>query len=774
MKTNEICTLLRESVPVFSSFSPDVLRDIVDGAVLMSAEKNEAVVEFGKPGERLGVLLAGRVDVSVVLDSGEVRHITTLEAPDIFGEMSLLTGEKATADVIGLERCEIMWIPQSVFTGKMVSNPAALQSLGKLLAARATMMAFDEHRDDLLRRSETESDDPYGFKLKSEIPGKVLVINCGSSSLKFRLFDTEAPAADTHGQVERIGDPSSVLHLHLGDKITRFPCPCNDHDSALAFLFEKLQKGNILCDTSEITAVGHRVVHGGEKFTSPTVVNDMVLSEIEAMASLAPLHNPVNLAGIRSAMRVFPDAIHVAVFDTTFHHTLPPYAYLYGLPLRYYTDLGVRRYGFHGTSHAYVSLKAAQFVKRAYNELETIVCHLGNGASVCAVDHGRSVDTSMGLTPTAGVPMGTRSGDVDPGALCFISRLENMDIDALDTMLNHQSGLLGISGKTNDMRELEHLADDGDSAAQLAIKTFCYQIRKYIGAYVAAMQGLDVLVFTGGIGENSTLVRTLATQGLGYMGIEIDPLKNRDAVALNEPADISADRARVRVLVIPTNEELMIARHTLGALERFESALRHGECANIPIEVSAHHVHLSEAHVAALFGEGHGLTPVSELSQPGQFACAEQVNLVGPKGTVSRVRVLGPARRQTQVEVSMTEQFRLGIHPPIRESGDLKGTPGVTLEGPNGKVTLNEGVICAMRHIHMSPHDALKYGVRDRYIVRVVVDGDRELTFGDVLIRVSPSYRLAMHLDTDEANAAHLSTGAIGRIDGVQSRHGGV
>ena len=771
MNTSNICELLKHEVPLFADFSMETLLKIVTASTRMSAEQNEGIVEFGSRRNALGVLLKGRVQVSTILNTGATREIAEITAPGLFGEMSLMTGERALADVIGLERCEILWIPQSVFSALVVTNPSALQHLGKLLASRASALSFDENRQGFQRQAETGSADPFGLSLKSDTPHKILVINCGSSSLKFQLFDTESPTLQVQGQVERIALAGSVLRFGNGGAERQIEFACADHSEAFARLVTELRQQGIISDAMEISAVGHRVVHGGERFTEATIIDDDVTQAIDALSSLAPLHNPVNLMGIRAARIAFPGALHVAVFDTTFHHTLPPYAYLYGLPMQYYRELGVRRYGFHGPSHGYVSLKAAQLLKKPYNELETVVCHLGNGASICAVDHGRSVDTSMGLTPAAGLPMGTRCGDVDPGALCYIARESDFDINALDAMLNHNSGLLGISERSSDMRELEMLADNGESGAQLAIKTFCYNVRKYIGAYVAAMEGIDALVFTGGIGENSALVRALACQGLSCMGIEIDRHKNQASSGASDPVDISAENSRVKVLVIPTDEERMIARQTLSAIERHRAAELQQDGARIPIEVSAHHVHLSEDHVAALFGEGHTLTPVAELSQPGQFACAEQVTLIGPKGTVTRVRVLGPVRKQSQVEISMTEQFKLGIHPPIRESGDLKDTPGLILEGAAGRrVQLVEGVICAMRHIHMTPKDALQYGVRDRYVVRVVVEGDRELTFGDVLIRVSPNYALAMHIDTDEANAAHLTTGAIGRIDGIQSR----
>jgi acetate kinase len=378
----------------------------------------------------------------------------------------------------------------------------------------------------------------------------------------------------------------------------------------------------------------------------------------------------------------------------------------------------------------------------------------------------------MGFTPGEGLIMGTRCGDLDAGVVSYLEREEGLTGARIDELLNKQSGLLGLSGISSDMREVEQAAEAGDPRALIALKAFCYRVRKYIGAYLAAMGGLDVLIFTGGIGQGSAGVRSLALQGLRCMGIHLDEQRNRDARGSNDVGRISADDSPVTVLIVPTDEERMIARETLRALSRsyLTHALEAQRREPFLIEVSAHHIHLAPEHVEALFGPGHHLTKQSDLSQPGQFACQEQLTIVGPKGRVEHVRVLGPARKATQVEISMTEQFKLGIHPPIRESGDILGTPGCTLEGPAGRVALERGVICALRHIHMTPADALRYGVRDKATVRVRVPGDRELVFGDVRIRVDPNFRLAMHIDTDEANAANLKTGVPGYLEGVQSQ----
>ena len=321
------------------------------------------------------------------------------------------------------------------------------------------------------------------------------------------------------------------------------------------------------------------------------------------------------------------------------------------------------------------------------------------------------------------------------------------------------------------MREILKAADEGHHRALLALKAYCYRVRKYIGAYVASMGGLDAVIFTGGIGQGSAEVRALALQGLECMGITLDEQRNRDARGFDEVCRISTDDSKVTVLVVPTDEERMMAREALRALSRsyITRVLEAQKQQPFLVEVSAHHIHLTQEHVEALFGKGHQLTKHADLSQPGQYACKEQLTIVGPKGRIERVRVLGPARKYTQVEIAMTEQFKLGVHPPIRESGDIADTPGCTLEGPAGSVQLDRGVICALRHIHMTPEDALRYGVRDKSFVRVRIAGDRELIFGDVLVRVDPSFALAMHIDTDEANAANVQTGAQGFIEGIQS-----
>jgi acetate kinase len=367
----------------------------------------------------------------------------------------------------------------------------------------------------------------------------------------------------------------------------------------------------------------------------------------------------------------------------------------------------------------------------------------------------------------------TGCGDLDAEIVVHLLTEKNLPLDRVDQLLRLESGLKGISGTSGDLRELEDAASRGDHRALLAIQVYCYRIRKYIGAYISALGGLDALVFTGAIGESSAWVRTLACQGLSYMHVQVDDTRNRTVLSRpQEVTDISDERSWVKVLVIPSEEGRMIARETIRTLgyENVARAIERQKEKEIPIEVSAHHVHLSTEDLHTLCGPGYELTHRLDLSQPGQFACEETVSLEGPRGWVERVRILGPTRNQTQVEISMTEEFKLGIKAPIRASGDLEGSPGLRLVGPAGSCDILEGVICAARHIHMSPEDALSFGLKDRDVCMVKVEGRRTLVFGDVLVRVNPDYRLSMHLDTDEANAAGIRTGMVGHLVGIQDR----
>ena len=391
----------------------------------------------------------------------------------------------------------------------------------------------------------------------------VLVINCGSSSLKYQVIHAESEEVLAKGLCERIGIDGRLVYQPKGGEkeITESPMPT--HTEAVRMVLDALvnEKSGVLKSLDEIDAVGHRVVHGGEKFANSILIDEEVIRAVEECSDLAPLHNPANLIGIRACRQVLKDVPMAAVFDTAFHQTMPEEAYMYGLPYEYYRKYKVRRYGFHGTSHSYVSKRAAEVLGRPYEELKTIVCHLGNGASVSAVKNGRCVDTSMGLTPLEGLIMGTRSGDIDPAIMEFIAHKEGKNIDQVMTVLNKESGVLGLSDRlSSDFRDLEESYDKNDANAIRAMKTYCYRVAKCVGAYVAAMNGVDVICFTAGIGENAPLVRTLVCGYLGYLGVELDQDANRRR---GEDTVITTADSRTTVMVIPTNEELAIARETV-------------------------------------------------------------------------------------------------------------------------------------------------------------------------------------------------------------------
>ena len=391
---------------------------------------------------------------------------------------------------------------------------------------------------------------------------KVLVINCGSSSLKYQVLDMTNEALLCKGLVERIGMEGSVItHEKIGMDKVKNVVPMNDHKDAIAQVLDAVQDAEhgVVKSMDEIGAVGHRVVHAGEKFACSVKITEEVIKALEECVELAPLHNPPNLLGIEACKQLMPETPMVGVFDTAFHQTMPPESYIYAIPYEYYEKHGIRRYGFHGTSHKYVSERAAHMLNVSLDDLKLITCHLGNGASVSAIKRGKCIDTSMGFTPLEGLVMGTRSGDIDPAIVTFIREKENLPQGVANEILNKKSGVLGISGVSSDFRDIEEAVAEGNERAALALKVFAHKVRFYIGAYIAEMNGVDAIIFTAGVGENAVTMREVICHNLGNLGIKLDPVKNK---VRGKETIISTDDSRVKILLIPTNEELMIARDT--------------------------------------------------------------------------------------------------------------------------------------------------------------------------------------------------------------------
>lgn len=568
---------------------------------------------------------------------------------------------------------------------------------------------------------------------------RVLAFNCGSSSIKCAVIDVESGERAFEMHVEGVASAAILTAI----------------DQLLATLRTRWT------EIGRLDAVVHRVVHGGDRYSAPAMLDERMLGQLAELEALAPLHNPPAIHAIRGARKLFDGVPHIAVFDTAFHATLPPRAREYALKSDLRTRFGLRRHGFHGISHGDVAERAAAFLNKSPRDLRMISCHLGSGASLTAIEHGRSIETSMGMTPLEGLVMGTRAGDLDPGIVLELAR--HLPADELENLLNRESGLAGLTG-SSDLSVIERRASEGDEACRQAITLYTHRLRKYLGAYAAILGGVDVIAFTGGVGENSALVRHRCLQRLDFLGALLDEEANREAhVDAQRPVvEISRQDSRVRILVLRADEERAMAREASKLLAtRGKPAMS----MRVPVAVSARHAHLSRATVARLFGEGHQLQPRSALSQIGQFSAQETVRLIGPRGAIEHVRLMGPPRAHDQVEISRSDEFVLGIDAPVRLSGDLTHTPGITLEGPQGRVTLDGGVICARRHIHMSPDDARRLGIADGDSVSVQIDSaGRDLVFRDVSVRVSPDFKLELHLDTDEANAAGVQAGDFAEL----------
>ncbi|MBF0343627.1 MAG: acetate/propionate family kinase [Nitrospirae bacterium] len=752
-------------VEVFSDLSEEWLKRLWQASEIVEYKPSQYVMRAGEIGRYLWIVYNGKLEVTCSEEDDSCVILYNLYRGDVFGEISVVTGEPAIADIVAVQEASVIKLPREVFSLVMLQNLSTLTKFASLITERFTIREQNTQFRQRQRSLFVYNSDPYDLNFSSvKEPLKLLVINCGSSSLKYSLFDTSRSEPMFEGLVENIGAANSIHKIKaINGKVQR-PDVVKDIAAAFSAMVDALTDTviGVITDFSEIQAVGHRVVHGGNRFSGSVVITKEVKEAIMGCAALAPLHNPYNMAGIQEMERLLPNAVSVAVFDTAFHQTMPQKAYNYALPYELSKERYIRRYGFHGTNHHFVAMMASVYLRRPVDGLKIISCHLGNGASICAIDHGRSLDTTMGLTPLEGLVMGTRCGDIDPGLVLYL--LQNgLGVDKLDKILNKESGLKGVSGLSNDMREILAAAEVGNVKAERALSSFCYRAKKYIGSYIAALGGLDVLLFTGGIGENSAEIRARICQGLDNLGIILDVEVNRSArVQRGCISDISQEGSSVKILVVAADEERMIAREIIHAVNRSKTSEDiKGHIQNeIPITISTHHVHLSERDYNTLLGaEG----------QIGQAVC-QSVDLIGPKGKLEAVRLARGFRDETQVEISRTEEFRLGVDAPIRNSGDIEGTPGIILRSDSRQLKLDKGVICVRRHVHMSPEDAMRFGLRDRDVIRVRVAGDREVVFGDCLVMVSPKYRLEMHINTDEANSAEITDKTIGYLEGIQSR----
>ena len=758
-----------QSHPLFETFDPAALAEAVRAGTPVTYETGDVCIAGADAGEVFGVLISGRLE-AVGSGPGHARgRLGFIEAGECFGEMSLLTGEQTHAEVVAAENSDAVIFCQEAISPLIAENPHAVRFLTRLIKRRLAAPAAAE-----APRAATPTP---RFTLGASQPMRILSMSCRQSDVRYCLFDTTCERAVAWGKVIDLGS-AEARHLYEGPQAPREQAitPAA-HPAAIEAVFTSLTDPDhgVLGSIEELSGVGHRVCHGGAEYGRPVVVDDSVKAEIARLTELAPQDNSFNLMGIEICQRLAPTVAQVAVFDTAFHLKMPPAAHRYALPKDLTDELGIRRFGFHGISHEGAARAVAEQMHVGPDSLRVVTVHLGAGASITAIDHGRSIGNTMGMTPLEGLVMATRPGDLDAGVLLHLLRRGKTTVDELSERLYADSGLLGLSGISADARDVLKAANDGNTDALIAVQVYCRRARQYLSAYVGVLGGVDAIAFTGAIGRYCAGVRARTCQGLDWMGIRIDEARNREVHPVpGEVIEISPPQSRARIFIAGSHEQKTIACKSVQAIgrRRVTNVMRRKKRA-IPVGISAHHVHLTQEHVEALFGPGHTLTPHADLTQPGQFACQEKVAIIGPRNRIENVRVLGPVRPQTQVEISRTEEFKLGIDAPVRLSGDLDGTPGITLEGPAGQVTIDHGVICAMRHIHMSPEDAMALALRDHDRVRIRVDGERSLIFGDVVVRVHPDFRLDMHIDTDEANAAELTTGVAGFFDAIERRAAG-
>lgn len=750
--------------PLFAGFPPEDLKRICEAGEIRTFEVGETIIRAGEPGTHLGIVLEGRVEVTSADERGRARRLAELGAMDYFGEISLISGEPTTADVKAVIPAQVLLIPHHVFSEALTAHPQVLQQLARTVSQRL--------RAQLTTRAVLEEAAEVGGPAldgSSTAEARVLVVECSATTLRYGYYDTECEFHNRAGSIEGLGNPSAehVQSTLRGKTSTAVP---GTPAGALEALLGSLTKPDgPLAGVEALSVIAHRLIFGGEGRDRPALIDDALTAELRR-APAAPPELQANLEALDACRRLAPSVPQVAVYDTGFFQSMPPTAFLYALPYELYREGGVRRYGSHGLTHHQAALLAADCLETPLEELRLVSCRLDDTTSVCAIGQGRAVEGSSGLSVAGELPGPTSVGALGPGAVFRIVRQKGLSLEAAERLLTGESGLAALSGTSGDLRDLVVASEEGNERAALALDVWAHAVRKCIGAYVAALGGLDALLFTGRYGETEARLRAKVCEGLEGLGPELDARLNQAPEAsTNGASDIAAARSSARILLLSTDEPRMAASEALSVIGREAlAAVFRRRRQPIPIGISAHHIHLTQPHVEALFGAGHQLTFRAPLTQPGQYACEETVTLVGPKGKVQRVRVLGPIRPETQVEISRTEEFQLGIDAPIRASGDLAGTPGLQVDGPAGAVDLGRGVICAARHVHMSPEDALRFRVRDKDRIIVRVEGKRGISFRDVLVRVHPDFRLDMHVDTDEGNAAELDQNAVGYMEAVE------
>jgi len=763
-------SFLKKDLKLFATLPEAEIKKLLMQAKQMAYAPQELILEAGQSVDFVGILLSGEAELIYYADDGKKYQLETISAPDLFGELNLISGAASPFNLVALSPCQALLLKDSTLAGLLRDYPDLARDFSKLIERReALYQSLALKLPNALPHPFASS--PLSLKSQDEML-LILALQTQADKIDWSLYETERGGRLAWGSFAMLNSEKSYLSFNSVSCEKRIPIPEPKTELLCKLLWDNLSQHLKTEDSllSNLKIIAHCLPSGGDLFSSPLFLSDENLRCLAADNFPHAHLNKPPLALVPHLQRLFPQAKQVAVFDTAFHHTLPLYRRKPPLssdlpPLHYY--------GFHGLVHQYAAIQAAAFLKKPYQELELVVVYIEeNEASVCAIDHGRSVYVSNGFSPASGLLSFQNTGPLEPELLFALLEQTNLTQAEIKDRLLKESGLKAVAGIKTGFKDLAEAAELAHQRAVMAFKLFASEVKRLIGGAAAILGGLDAVVFTGDLAYEAAGLRSLICQGLDFLGLQFDDFANHRTLPSEEVALLCPAHAKVKLLLVKLQRTLMLASTAFQFFktQKANRVFTMQEPIPIPIEVSARHVHLSETDYKALFGPEAVLEIEKKLSQPGQFAAKQMVNLIGPKGVIERVRVLGPFRPQTQVEIAMTEQYKLGLEAPLRESGDLKASPGLTLEGPAGRIKIEEGVICPIRHIHLSTDEALRFGLKDRDIVRVRVGGDREVIFGDVVVRVGPHYRQAMHLDTDEANACHLKNGDIGYIIEIQSR----